>query len=93
MSKIQDIIAEKKIKPSDCDYHTNRSLEGGKGSIRVLAFGGMAHSEYKCPKCGFSGYQETEWKKPFGIKCEKCKASIRVPKMKNQAKREMKKDA
>lgn len=95
MSKIDNIISEKKLKPHDCLYHTNRAVKGvtpeSSGSIRVLATQDkVAHVEYKCPECLHEDFVEQEWKRPFSVKCRKCSFLIRVPKMKQQFKKEMK---
>jgi ribosomal protein S27E len=91
MGKIDDYIAEHKIKPSDALYHTNRTVDG-TGKIRVLATkDNVAHVEYKCPKCTNEDYTESEWKRPFSVKCSKCGGTIKVPKLKQQFKREQKK--
>jgi peptide subunit release factor 1 (eRF1) len=97
MSKIQELIAAKKILPKDCLYHTQRGSRNSKGeytgSIRVLALkeDNIARVEYKCPECGHEGYAEQEWKRPFAIKCEKCGAKLGVPKMREEFKKEQKK--
>jgi DNA-directed RNA polymerase subunit RPC12/RpoP len=95
MSKIDDIIRERSLKPHDCLYHTNRSVKGrsgGDGIIRVLALheDNIARCEYKCPECFHEGYTEQPWKRPFSVKCEKCGFRISVPKLRDQAKREAK---
>jgi DNA-directed RNA polymerase subunit RPC12/RpoP len=95
MKKIDEFIEKHKILPRDCEYHTNRDItgkSGKKGKLRVLAWkkDNMARVEYVCPECLKYGYQETEWKRPFSIKCEHCGIKIAVPKMKEQFKREMK---
>ncbi|MDI6720987.1 MAG: hypothetical protein QMD85_01260 [Candidatus Aenigmarchaeota archaeon] len=98
MSKIDDYIRENAVKPSDCLYHTNRTVRNKKnqmtGKMRVLApkSDGIARVEYKCPECLNEGYLEQEWKRPFSVNCQKCKTKITVPKMKDQAKKEMKAD-
>lgn len=98
MSKIQDFIIKNNIKPSDCLYHTNRDAKNSKkqpkGKIRVLVAksDGIARIEYKCPECGYEAYTETEWKRPFYVKCQKCNFKISVPKMRAEAKKEMKSD-
>ncbi len=82
--KIDSIIKEKNLKPSRCVYHTMRLLENG-GKVRVLVLSDrIARAEYICPKCGFCGFVEAEWKRPFSVKCEKCGATIKVPKLKGK---------
>ncbi len=92
MGKIDDIVKSKSITPSDCDYHTRRTLENG-GKIRVLRIKGdnINHIEYVCPKCGHEGYVQMEYKPVskaakirFRIECEKCKTKIKVEKMKSK---------
>ncbi|MBI2584239.1 MAG: hypothetical protein HYW25_06215 [Candidatus Aenigmarchaeota archaeon] len=92
-TKIQNLVRERGIKPRDCEYHTQRSIEGGKGRIRVLALKEdmIARVEYICPHCGKYGYNEEPWKRPFSVDCKNCGKKISVPKMKQQFKREMKK--
>jgi hypothetical protein len=97
MSKIQDFITKNNIKPKECGYHTWRDVKNKKceptGKIRVLVPPNSTNAmvEYTCPECKHVAYTETEWKRPFYVKCEKCGAKIGVPKMKAEAKREMKK--
>ncbi len=82
--KIDAIIKERKLKPSQCVYHTIRIMENN-GKVRVLVLQDkIARTEYVCPKCGNYGYQEVPWKRPFSIKCEKCKATIKVPKLRGK---------
>lgn len=96
LKKIQEYVEQHNIKPSDCLYHTQRSVKNKKGQmagkIRVLVTksDGRARAEYICPECGNYGYVEAEWKRPFSVRCEKCQAKIGVPKMKNEAKRQLK---
>lgn len=96
MSKIDDYIRENNVKPSDCLYHTNRTAmsKDGRpsGSIRVLVAraDSVARTEYKCPECAHSAYDEQGWKRPFSVKCEKCGFRITVPKMKQAFKKEAK---
>lgn len=94
---IAELIKKEKIRPSDCLYHTNRQpLNKQKqraGKIRVLVWKKeepKARVEYICPECGHEEYTEETWKRPFSVKCSKCGYRIRVPKMKDAAKREMK---
>jgi DNA-directed RNA polymerase subunit RPC12/RpoP len=95
MSKIIAYIQEHNLKPSECVYHTWRTLKNkaGKpcGKIRVLVpQNSLARVEYECPECGHEAYIEKEWKRPFSVTCEKCNFRIRAPKMKDQAKKEVK---
>ena len=96
LTKIQEFVEKNSINPSECIYHTQRTVKNKKGQatgkIRLLVpkSDGRARAEYICPECGSYGYQETEWKRPFYVKCQKCGAKISVPKMKAEAKRELK---
>lgn len=82
--KISSLIKEKNLKSSQCVYHTLRILDNG-GKVRVLVLPDqIARAEYVCPKCGQYGYYEVEWKRPFSVKCEKCGATIKVPKLKGK---------
>ncbi len=88
---IAEFIAKNNIKPADCAYHTNRSVEG-KGSVRVLVLksDNIARCDYTCPECGHKGYSEKPWKRPFSVSCEKCSRRITVPKLRDQIKKERK---
>lgn len=96
MGKIQDYVASNNVRPKDCVYHTWRDAKNSKkqptGKIRVLVppAGSMAMVEYTCPECKHSAYKEEAWKRPFSVKCEKCGFRIGVPKMKREAKKELK---
>ncbi len=82
--KISSLIREKDLKSSQCVYHTLRLLDNG-GKIRVLVLPDkIARTEYICPKCGHYGYTESPWVRPFSVKCEKCGATIKVPKLKGK---------
>jgi len=89
--KIDNVIKERKLKPSDCSYHTMRELDNN-GKIRALVIKGenKAHVEYICPKCGHYEYLMQDWKKVsksskfrFETICSKCKNIIKVPKLKS----------
>ncbi|NOZ81924.1 MAG: hypothetical protein GXO63_02120 [Candidatus Micrarchaeota archaeon] len=83
MNIISEFIEKNGIKPSDCKYHTLRSLENnGKVRVLVLKSDSVARTEYICPGCSHHGYTEKEWRRPFSVKCEKCGFLIRVPKLK-----------
>jgi len=83
--KISSIINDRNLKAADCKYHTLRALENN-GRIRVLAVKGdeKATVEYICPKCGHYGTEEKPWSRPFSVKCSKCDATIKVPKLKGK---------
>ncbi|MBI4018060.1 MAG: hypothetical protein HY368_00450 [Candidatus Aenigmarchaeota archaeon] len=96
MRKIQEFVEKNNILPKDCLYHTNRTVKNSekepKGQMRVLVpkSDGRARAEYICPECGHYAYVEAEWKRPFYVKCEKCSFKISVPKLRDEAKKEMK---
>jgi phage terminase large subunit GpA-like protein len=90
--KIQKIISERKLTPSECEYHTLRTLENN-GKIRALVIKGenIVHIELICPKCGTYDYQTQEWKKVskgakyrFEVKCPKCGNIVKVEKLKGK---------
>jgi len=97
LKKIQEFILKSGIKPTDCAYHTWRSVknkqgkEAGKIRVLVLKSDNIARVEYICPECEHYGYVETEWRRPFYVRCEKCNFKISVPKMREEFKREQKK--
>jgi predicted RNA-binding Zn-ribbon protein involved in translation (DUF1610 family) len=83
--KIDSIIKEKNLTPSDCTYHTLRNLDNN-GKLRILVVKGenQAHVEYICPKCGHYEHVRQEWKRPFSVKCSKCGHTIKVSKLKGK---------
>lgn len=97
VGEIQKTIEEKKLKPSDCSYHTWRDLANRKGEykgkVRILVIKGedKARVEYKCPECSNEGYVETAWFKPFSFDCQKCKKKIKILRLKDEFKRDQKK--
>ncbi len=96
MGKIQDYVIKNNVKPSDCAYHTWRDVKNSNkeiaGKIRVLVPKGSttAMVEYTCPECKHTAYKEEPWKRPFSTKCDKCGFKLSVPKLREEAKREMK---
>lgn len=64
-----------------------------KGRMRVLVRTGSdtAEVDYTCPECGFSEHVNTDWKRPFSVKCSKCGFLIKLPRLKDQMRRERKK--
>ena len=77
-------------------YITNRTLlnKAGeeKGNIAVLVpnDSNAAKVRYRCPECSHSEQLEQEWKRPFSVKCSGCGFLIRLPRLKDEIKREKK---
>jgi predicted RNA-binding Zn-ribbon protein involved in translation (DUF1610 family) len=69
------------------------SREEEKGRIRVLVKIGSdtAETDYECPECGHKEHLEPEWKRPFSVTCSKCGFVMRLPRLKDEMKREKKK--
>jgi len=90
MERIERLIKERRIKLSDCLYHTNRELEnGGKIRILVLKEDGIMRCELVCPRCKKYSYIEREWEKPdkrrkvvVTVECPECGEKIKVKRMK-----------
>lgn len=78
-------------------YITNRTLKNksGKdsGRIRVLvkADSDVAEVDYICPECSDSRHTNEKWARPFSVKCSKCGFLMRLPKLKDEIKKEKKK--
>lgn len=78
-------------------YVTNRSVKNKsgeeKGKIRILVKTGSdtAEVDYVCPECVNSEHTETPWRRPFSVKCSKCGFLLRIPKLKDEIKRDKKK--
>ena len=77
-------------------YVTNRTLKNKageeKGRIKVLvpADSDTAHVDCICPECGLSEHKELPWQRPFSVKCSKCGAVMKIPKLKDEIKKEKK---
>lgn len=90
--KIDKIIAEKKLTPSGCEYHTLRVLENnGKVRALVIKDENIVHIELICSKCGTYTYNVQEWKHVskgakyrFEVKCSKCGNTIKIEKLKGK---------
>ncbi|MBN2043278.1 MAG: hypothetical protein JW754_05755 [Candidatus Aenigmarchaeota archaeon] len=84
--------------PRKYKYVTNRAARNKAGeeagSIRVLVKTGsdMAETDYTCPECTHSEHVEKEWKRPFSVKCSKCGYTMRLPKLKDELKRDKKRE-
>ena len=68
------------------------SKEEEKGRMRVLVKtdSDTAETDYECPECGFKEHVEPEWERPFSVKCSKCGFVMKMPKLKDEMKREKK---
>lgn len=79
-------------------FMSNRILKNSnqeeKGKMRVLVKrdSDIAETDYECPQCGFKEHVEPEWKRPFSVKCSKCDFIMKLPKLKDEMKREKKKN-
>lgn len=78
-------------------YITNRTVLSktghGNGRIRVVVRtdSDKAEVDYTCPECTNSQHLESEWKRPFSVKCSKCGFLIRLARLKDEVKRGKKK--
>jgi len=71
----------------------SREEEKGKMRVFVKVDSDVAETNYRCPECGFEEHVEIEWKRPFSVRCSKCGFVMRLPKLKDEIKREKKKKA
>ena len=75
-------------------YVTNRRVKNkageDKGKIKVLvpADSDTAQVDYVCPECEFSEHKEQEWMRPLIVICSKCSTNIKIPKLKEEMKKE-----
>jgi len=78
-------------------YITNRTVQNKagelKGKIAVLVRTGSTTAEYKytCPECGDARDGQQEFKRPITIRCQKCGYLMKLPKLKDELKKEKKK--
>ena len=77
-------------------YISNRILknkanqETGWIKVRVPNDSDTAEGMYKCPECEHQDKISQEFKRPFNLKCGKCGFLIRMPKLKDEIKKEKK---
>jgi DNA-directed RNA polymerase subunit RPC12/RpoP len=78
-------------------YITNRTLQNRmgeeKGRVSILVRTGSTTAEYKytCPECGDARDGQQEFKRPIMIRCQKCGYLMKLPKLKDELKKEKKK--
>ncbi|MBI4020583.1 MAG: hypothetical protein HY367_04580 [Candidatus Aenigmarchaeota archaeon] len=79
-------------------YITNRQLQNGAGkvtgsiAVAVRNDSATADVRYTCPECSNKQQAAQEWKRPFSMKCSKCGLLMRLPRLKDQAKKQTKAD-
>ena len=77
-------------------FVSNRVMKNSKGDdkgrMRMLVPKGSetAQVDYVCPECGLSKHIETPWIRPFSVKCSKCGFVLKLPKLKDEIKKEKK---
>lgn len=75
-------------------YITNRPLKNKKdeqtGRIKILVKkdSDIAEVDYICPECQHEEHVKQDWLRPFIVVCSKCNAKMRVPRLKDEIKRE-----
>jgi ribosomal protein L37AE/L43A len=78
-------------------YITNRTLqdkagqEKGRIAIRVKTGSATAEYNYTCPECGDSRNGTQEFRRPILVRCQKCGYMMKLPKLKDELKKEKKK--
>jgi len=77
-------------------FVSNRVIKNSKGEdrgkMRVLVphDSGNAQVDYVCPECGLSKHVETAWERPFSVRCSKCDFLMKLPKLKDEVKKDKK---
>jgi predicted nucleic acid-binding Zn ribbon protein len=77
-------------------YITNRSVNNKAGEptgnirARVRADSDTLEGFYKCPECGHNGKISQAFRRPINVKCENCSFLMRLPKLKDEIKKEKK---
>ena len=78
-------------------YITNRMLQDKSGqqkgriAIRVKTGTTTAEYNYTCPECGDSRSGQQEFQRPLSVRCYKCGYLMKLPKLKDELKKEKKK--
>ncbi|NIO19237.1 MAG: hypothetical protein GTN76_00425 [Candidatus Aenigmarchaeota archaeon] len=76
---------------SNRTLRNSREEERGRMRVLVKVDSDTAETDYECPECGFKGHVDAEWRRPFAVKCSKCGFVMRLPRLKDEMKREKKK--
>ena len=75
-------------------FVSNRTLknkvgqETGKLLVLVPAETDIADVKYKCSECCFEESRQQPWLRPFSAKCSKCGNEMKLPKLKDEVKKE-----
>ncbi len=79
-------------------FITNRTLaskagreDAGRLKAFVKAGSATLEGEYTCPECGKSGKISQAFKRPLVIKCGGCGETLKLPRLKDEIKREKRK--
>ena len=76
----------------------NRQVENkareltGRVKAYVPADEDTLYGEYTCAECGHNDKINQVWKRHLNVKCSKCGFTMKIPKLKDQVKREKKRD-
>lgn len=77
-------------------YVTNRTLRNKigeeRGRLKAFVRNGSSNIEgdYDCPECSSKGKISQAWKRPLTVRCAKCGFLMKIPKMKDEMKRDKK---
>jgi len=66
--------------------------EAGRMRILVRTGSDTAEVDYECPECSFKEHIEPEWRRPFSVRCSKCSFNMKLPKLRDEMKREKNKE-
>jgi hypothetical protein len=80
-------------------YITNRVLKNNRGEeagnikARVRNDSDKVEGFYECPECMHKGTINQGFRRPLNVKCDKCGFLMRLPKLKDEMKKEKKKES
>ncbi len=78
----------------DYSFISNRVLKNKDGqdsgniAVRVKVGSTVAEGFYICPECKHKGQINQGWGRPFSVKCEACQVLMKLPKLKDEIKKE-----